>query len=584
METLKNLFNGLFPTGETNFYFAGYSPFKPSSPHVNPHAVEAHKRTILHAMCSHLYTTEIEFILSQRTRSTVTEQSILADFFHGDLPYHKVHKDVHYYCALGQAYTAFSPPHKCRPVHILDVEHHYPHRTASNAEAPFSTEPFFLRQLRDPTYRERNLLPNTDPRPSFGNMKAIIFDWTRRIHHELKNGAPFHRYLYYILLHTKTALIDTHDPNKLRSISGYPRPQNIAYIMFYWSYLAHLKRAVGQTPFLWGYETIIGGWFKLNDELFRSHIRGSIVTLDKSRFDKYYAFEIQDDIDLMTRSFLDLDNGYMPTQEYPETDTTWNPLKAQRLENLLSWLNHSFRNTPTVLFDGRKYCRRWFGMPSGCYLTQYYDTVHFYITNYTVLFAMNFRNNQILLHKGEGDDIIFKLSVLIPPNEHSDFLTLYADIDRTRFGSETRPSKCEVHNDPQDVQVLGYRNNHGLPYRDHLELLAQLYHTKMSTPTPPKTMATALGIGYALIMVKEKRHEAALLVCKDVFEYYAQQGFTPDERTFRLTFYQDVLSGIPMPTQTFPTSHEIRQSLMNYSYDPPPTMSAFWPNWFLSEF
>jgi hypothetical protein len=553
---------------------------------VNPIAVEMHKKTILYAMTRNLYTHEIEIILNERKRSVTTEEFISFDFFSGDIPHHQIIKDTHYYDALSHAYKSFSPPELCRPVHILDVEHHYPHKTDSNAEAPFSTEPFFIRQLRDPIYRERHNLIGTDPRPSFGSMKNIIFDWSRRIHHLIKDNAPFEQYLYYILLHSKTALIDFEDPNKLRSISGFPRPQNIAYIMFLWSYMAHLKRNVGRTPLLWGYETITGGWFKLNAELFNSHIRGSIVTLDKSRFDKYYSFEIQDDIDMMIRSFLNFGEGYIPTQEYPNTDDTWSTHKAQRLQNLWKWLCYSFRQAPTVLFNGQKYRRRWFGMPSGVYTTQLYDTIHFFITNHSVLFSMGITLNQIVLHKGEGDDIIFKLSLLIQPNEHEQFLHTYAETDRTKFGSEIRPEKCEVKNSPQDVHVLGYRNNHGLPYRDPIELLAQLYHTKMATPTPEKTMATCIGIAYALMQFDKPTsiRNRAYEVCKDGYNYYRDQGYSPDARTFALTFYHDVTIESEIDITEFPSQHKIQQSLMNYSYEPPPSMKRFWPSWFKSEF
>jgi len=568
----------------TNFEFVGTSPFRPNPPSINPHAIEAHKKTILFAMSRHLYTYEIEFILTQRTRSTMNEDSLLYDFFSGDIPYHKVIKDDHYYDALNVTYNGFKPPMKCRPVHILDVEHHYPHRMPSNAEAPFSTEPFFRKQLRDPIYIERHQLESTDPRPSFGNMKNIIFDWTRRFLHEIKDGSSFDKYLYYILLHTKTALIDIKDPNKLRCISGFPRPQNIAFIMLMWSYMAFLKRSTGRTPLLWGYETITGGWFRLNNELFLSHARGSIITLDKSRFDKFYSFEIQDDIDLMLRSFLDFDNGYIPTKEYHTTHLTWDSTKAQRLDNLWQWLCYSFRQCPTVLPDGRMYRRKWFGMPSGIYTTQLGDTIHFSITNYTVLFAIGFLLSQIILHKGQGDDIIFKLSILIPPNEHEAFLSTYSKVDKQYFGSETRPAKCEVKNSPQNAHVLGYRNNHGMPQRDCLELLAQLYHTKMAAPTPSKTMATCVGIAYALMLVDKPERKRAYLVCKDTFDFYSQQGYTPDERTFRLTFYQDVLSETSLPYDVFPTPNDIQRNLMNNSYDPPPTMKRFWPDWFISDF
>ncbi|GFM95125.1 RNA-dependent RNA polymerase [viral metagenome] len=564
----------------TNFTYVGQSPFRPTPPRPNPVAIENHKKTCLKAFIKYLYTSDVEFILTQRTRSSITEESVLADFFHGDLPYHHVSKDHFYQEALDYTRRKFAPPLPCRPVHILDVEHHYPHRNSSNAEAPFSTEPFFTKQLDDPIYRERHHLPE-NPRRSFGNMKNIIFDWTRRFLHEIKDAAaPYEKYLYYILLHSKTALIDVKDPNKMRTISGFPRPQNIAYIMLLWAYFAHCKRNVGSTPLLWGYETITGGWLRLNFELFRNHARSSIVTLDKSRFDKYYSFQIQDDIDDMVRSFLDFHNGYMPTREYAHTRETWNPQQAQRLDRLWQYLCYSFRQAPIVLFDGSMYRRKWLGMPSGVYTTQLYDTMHFCITNATVLFSMGIHEHQILLYKGEGDDILFQIAMLIQPNEHHNFLSSYANVDNTYFGSLTRPEKCEVTNSPKGTHVLGYRNNNGFPHRDHRELLAQMYHTKMADPSPSKTMATAIGIAYALCGY----HKPSYNVCKDIFSFYARQGFTPDEKTFRETFYQDVISELPIDIQEFPTIAKIQANLMNFSYSPPPTMKTFWPNWFLAEY
>jgi len=580
MEFFQSLFKNLLPRPQTNFEYIGLSPYKPRSPTVNETGIENHKRTVLNAMCSHLYTREIEYIVNSLTRSVITTRSVEEDFFHGDITCHNVIKDEHYAHALRITEANFRPPKKCRPVHLLDVEHHYPHRNTSNAEAPFSTEDFFIKQLHDPVYRERHPHVPENARPSFGNMRDIIFDWTRRIHHEIKDGAPHTSHTYYILMHTKTAIIDIKDPNKLRTIWGFPRPQNLAYIMFLWPLMAHYKRSIGQTPLLWGYETISGGWFKLNDELHRSHLRSTIVTLDKSRFDKYYSFRIQDDIDTMIRSYLDFDNGYMPTQEYASTHRTWSEAKSLRLERLWLWLKYSFRYSPIVLPDGRMYRRRWYGMPSGVYPTQLYDTIHFHITNYTVLFKMDFLESQILLYKGEGDDVIFKLGVFIQPNEHQAFLDKFSLIDKEYFNSSIRPEKSEVQNNPYRAQVLGYRNYHGLPYREPLDLLAQLYHTKATSPKPSKTMATAIGIAYASMGHDPRVYS----ICKDIYEYYAAQGYTPDERTFRMTFYQDVLSDIQFDKLNFPSARDIQQSLMNSSYEPPQTMRRFWPDWFISDF
>jgi hypothetical protein len=575
------------PLKDRNFDKIGHTDAKlPNPPATNPVAIENHKLTCLRAFTSFLYPTQIEYILLQKRRSTASASNTLADLFHGDIPFHEVIKDKHYYSALSYIQEKFQPPRRFRPVHFLDVQHHYPHRWTSNAEPPFSTEPFFFQQMNNPVFQARHPTLPLNPRRSLGNMKDIVFDYSRRFIHEIKDGCNWNDKLYYILLHSKTALIDTEDPDKIRTVWGFPRMTNLAYIMFLWPYMAWMKRHPGVTPILWGYETLLGGMFRINAELHQSHIKGSIVTLDKSRFDKYFRFSVQDDIDKMIRSFINFDDGYIPTREYPFTRTNWiRDNQPERLSTLWSFLCHAFRFTPIALYDGTLLRRTHSGMPSGIYVTQLYDTIYFGITNICTLLAMGFTLSQIIYYKGEGDDIIFKLSVLIQPNEHETFLSRYSAIDSLYFGSLMRPEKSKVFSSPQGAEVLGYSNNFGMPERDLLDLLAQMYHTKMTKPTPSKTMATAVGIYYATMGSGPRYlHQQVRSVCENIYTYYATQGYTPDEKAFQSTFFQDVHTSHTITAERFPTKYEIQRQLMSFSYNEPETMSRFWPDWFLTPF
>lgn len=581
MNTITQQFKRMFVSNnETNFTFTGISPFKPAAPKPNPVAIENHKTTVLHAMCKYFTPDTIEQVLLKR-RSTIDPELVMLDFFEGDIPPQRLVKDDHYWHAVDYTRRLFMPPHKCRPAHILDILHHYPTKHDTNAEAPFSTEPFFLKQLNDPVYRERHNLPE-NAKPSTGNMKNIIFDWVRLWHHEIKNNeVPFDKYMYYMLLHTKTSIVDEHDPDKLRTIWGFPKVSIYARTMFLWSYVAYLKRNPGKSPILWGYETILGGWFKLNHELSTSYFRSTIVTLDKSRFDKYFLFEIMDDIENIYRSYLDFENGYLPTREYPHTDTTWNHDKAQRLERLWQFTCYTFRNTPIVIPDGRTYKRKFAGMPSGCYDTQLSDTFHFSITDLTVLFQLGFTEEQILVRKGQGDDIIYSLSVFIPPNEHETFLTTYSLIDNQRFGSVTRPEKCEVTNSPDGAQSLGYRNHRGIPHRSTIDLLAQLYFTKALNPTPSITMSIATGIAYASLGIDRQLYQ----VCREIYDYYARQGYSLDPNWVNQYVSTDPMVYALEKYVSFPSISKIQRHLINLSYAEPETMQSFFPDsWFLSHF
>lgn len=578
MDDLIDQFSKLSTT--TNFKIVGHTSHVSNPPLPNLWNIEKHKQVVLHAMTSNMYTLQIEHVLTQKLRSTSSKESILQDLYHGDIPFHKVNKDSNYYRALNYIHARFSPPSKYRPVHILDVEHHYPHNNASNAEAPFSTDDFFRDQLRNPVYLERHNLPN-DPKPSFGNMKDIIFYWCRQWFHEIKDSkASFHKYLYFIQLHTKTALINADDPNKLRSVWGFPRPANIAFIMFYWPLFAFYKRHPGYSPLLWGYETQLGGMLRLNYELTLNALRSSIITLDKSRFDKYYLFEIQDDIEQMIESWIDFDHGYMPTQEYHGTHETWNAHKADRLRRLFKWTNYAFKHAPIADPHGNLIERQFAGMPSGVYTTQFADTLHFGITNAATLFKLGFSESDILLYKGEGDDILLQLALIIPPSEHEMFLKLYASTDNNLFGSITRPEKCEIHNSPDGIEILGYRNSKGIPFRDDLDLIAQFYHTKQTEPTPSRTMAMAIGYAQASLGNSPMVYN----VCKNVYEYLAAQGHSPSEESYRRTVwtgtpYDDTFT---MP-KSFPTRSQLASSVCNFTYTEPQTMKTFWPDWFTAQ-
>jgi len=593
LETLRTIsfLKSWFTTNHTlkpsNFEHYGHTDAQlPNPPTINPIAIENHKATCLRAFSQFLYPHQIEYILLHKRRSIASKTTTLDDLFLGNIPEHKVIKDEHYEHALAYITELFRPPRRFRPVHFLDVQHHYPHRWSSNAEPPFSTEKFFYEQMNNPVFRQRHPHLPLNPRRSLANMKDIVFDWSRRWIHQIKDGDNPLNHIHYILLHSKTALIDADDPDKIRTVWGFPRMPNLAYIMFLWPYMAWMKRNPGSTPILWGYETLLGGMFRINAELFQSHIHSSTLTMDKSRFDKFYRFSIQNDIDQMLLSFMDLEHGYIPTQEYPHTDTNWiKDNKPQRLLKLWDFLCFAFRFTPIALYDGTLIRRTHSGMPSGVYVTQLDDTIYFGITNATTLFAMGFKQTDILYYKGEGDDIIYKLAVLIPPNEHQTFLDKYSEIDSRYFGSLMRPEKSKVFNTPQGVEVLGYTNNHGMPERDLLDLLAQMYHTKMTKPTPSKSMATSIGIYYATMGCGPKYlHNQVRSVCLDIYNYYLSQGYAPDEKTFHSTLYLDVHTSTTITAERFPSKQEILRHLMDFSYNEPETMKRFWPDWFLDTF
>jgi hypothetical protein len=511
-----------------------------------------------------MYTSEIEQVLNMQRSDPSNIDLVLDDFFEGNVPQHEIRKDDTYYKALNYVYDKFSPPMQYRPVHFSDIQYHYPFEWSSNAEAPFSTEPHYREQA--PKRDQGNPF-------SFGNMKTLVFNESRRFLHEIKHGADFDKYLWHIQLHNRTSVTRIGDPSKIRSISGFPRPPNIGWIMFLWPYLAFLRRMDStKSPMLWKFETNLGGWLRLNYLLMQNHLSCSFIMLDKSKFDKYYYFSIQDDIDTMIYSFINFDDGYLPTHQYPD-ERNWSPTKASRLKRLYSYLCYSFRNTPIAIPNGQLYRRKYANMPSGIYNVQIYDTIYLAITDTAVLLHMGFSLEQILLRKGQGDDIITKLGVIVPPNEHQAFLSTYSQIDHDLFGSTVKPEKSDIRNTPQGCKVLGYHNNNGFPERDSIELLAQLYHTKARRISESITMSIAVGIAYASFY-KDKR---VYNVCKDTFDYYASQGHTLSLTWLQRFYAYTGLDFSTLSSTVFPTPADILSPCFSFDFQQNQNNEKFFP-------
>lgn len=609
MEYLTAAFDRItkFFRNDTNLELIGSYHYKPASPAVHDAHIAAHKRTVLHAMEDYLFPREIEYITHDLRRSDVTPDAILADFFDNDIEHHVIPYDEHLEYGLNCMHDAFKPPRPARPCHINDVEHHYPYKWSVNAEAPFSTDEYFLKNRHtfgdfynqqtktwdkhvDPidmdrrySHRIDKVLDQVTP-AKFGFMKGAIFSWTRRWHHIIKDGFTNtaglsssayirNRFIFPMLLHTKTAIVKKDDPNKMRTIWGCSKIWIIADTMLWWEYIAWAKLNVGSTPMLWGYETFTGGWLRLNAELFSSYIKHSFVTIDWKRFDKRAYFALIKLIMDKNRHFLDFSSGYVPNVNYPDTSKDWTDHKSDRLLNLYNWSLENLFDAPIVLPDGRMYIRHFAGIPSGLFTTQLLDSWYNYTMLATILSAMGLDPRTCLI-KVQGDDSVIRLSLLLQPNDHDAFLQQLQDFADYYFKSVVATSKSEVRNNINGVEVLSYRNNHGLPYRDELTMLAQFFHTKARNPTEGITMAQAIGFAYASC----GNNERVLNVLRDVYSYYESRGFSPNPAGLTLVFGNSPdRFQLAIPLDRFPTINEIKKYLLCYEYRNQDQDHKTWP-------
>jgi len=610
MEYLTSLFNRVteYFTTPKNLEFIGTYHFHPNHPVVNPHTYAAHQSTLHHIFRNYLTTSEIDLITDYYSRSIIDEDSVLADLFHGDVDDHQIPFDEHVAYGLNCMADAFRPPQPAMPVHILDVQHHYPYKWHVNSEPPFSTDDYFLkkrntfadfwdwsthsfRKYVDPIDASRrygnkiieNLLPQITP-AKFGFQKAEIFSWVRRWQHVIKSGFTDlaglypddtylkQRFIFPMLLHSKTAIIKKGDPNKMRTIWGCSKLWVTTDTEFYWEYIAWIKLNPGITPMLWGFETFTGGWMRLNHALYCQMVRRSFITIDWSRFDKRAYFALIYLIMMKVRTFLDFSRGYVPTKDYP-TSTQWDNEHTQRLENLWTWTLECLFNSPIVLPDGRMYRRRFAGIPSGLYITQLLDSWYNYTMLATILSAMGLDPKHCII-KVQGDDSIIRLGILIPPDEHENFLTRMANLALLYFNASLSKEKSEMRSTLNNCEVLSYRHTNGMPYRDEIKMLAQFYHTKARNPQPEIAMAQAIGFAYASC----GNHNRVYECLRAVYNHYAEQGYSPNRAGLALVFGNSPDVTIPhYEIDHFPTIFEIKQYLTTMEYDSSAQDAKTWP-------
>jgi len=593
----------------TNFEYIGDYHTKSGTHVPNPQQREAHERVVFNSMKRYFNDHELVNIIHGHKRTEVDTDSQYADFLTGDIPEFQLPEDEHTIIGLNAMLDAFRPPKRCRPAHILDVKDKYPYKWHVNSEPPFSTDEYFLNNRKtfgefynvqtqrfdkyvdEEDARRRyastpieNLL--SEPTPAmFGFQKSTIFAWTRRWHHIIKSGFTDlsglestaylrDRFIFPMLMHTKTTVVKADAPNKLRTIWGCSKPWIIADTMFFWEYSAHAKLNHGSTPMLWSFETITGGWFRLNAALADRLLLSSYVTLDWSRFDKFARFPlIRKIMTAVKHQFLDFEHGYVPTYQYPDTRHQWDDHQTQRINNLFEWTLENLFHAPIVMPDGKMYKRKHAGIPSGLYITQLLDSWYNYAMIATILSALGFIPNRCTI-KVQGDDSVIRLNVLIPPSTHQLFLCRIEELASHYFDAALSLNKSEMSNTLNGVEVLSYTNRNGIPHRDEIKMMALFYHTKSRNPQPEITMAQAIGFAYASC----GHHARVYLALENLYTHYYNQGYSANRAGLSLVFGNSPdLTMEHIDVDHFPSISEIQQFFLYTEYRNVNQENKTWP-------
>jgi hypothetical protein len=410
------------------------------------------------------------------------------------------------------------------------------------------------------------------------NLYTEAFFITRKNIHYIKEGKTLNDFnedlKYWNTAFARQHLVPANDPDKVRLVYGAPFTLLCAELMFIWTLQVHLLTMQGPQAFmLWGFETILGGWYRLRNFFSRYAPRHqAVVTLDWSMFDKLARHSVIRDIHThVLRPCYDFSAGYHPTYQYrshPQGSTKpGDPTIEEKLENLWNWMTNTVLDIPLLLPDGRKIQFTHSGIFSGYFQTQILDSLYNMVMIFTILSRMGFDLNKVII-KVQGDDSIFMLLCCYLLIAQS-FLSLFQFYAKHYFGSKVSEKKSEIRNSLEDAEVLRYRNKGGIPYRDELQLLAQLRHPERRTD-PDAVMARCIGIAYAACGQLPRTYK----ICEDIYRFL-QKAYDAKPSRSELDFMFRHLDEQARPKATdFPSFFNTIEHLMD---GPRPIENYHWP-------
>jgi len=514
----------------------------------DPSVITQYNDIVDRALHSELSEEEFDKVCNGYRRSPWSQDALQNDISRLDSDYKEVLKDQHYWDAITYVRdTYFTPDSKLQPVHFTDLRK-YPWELSTSVGAPFATsqhwkvyvEQKFRQSRQDPDFKDfsfaeyRDLFAEAHEGQSLEptmlnanmskrNLYNEVFYINRKHIHLIKDG-HYHNEIGHDLLYWNTAfarqhLVSAEDPDKVRLVFGAPWLLLMAEAMFIWPIQAWLLSRKEKSPMLWGYETLIGGWYRLLNFFTRFAVRALLViTLDWSGFDRYARHTVIKDIHKhILRPMFTFEHGYHPTHgKYSKTSAD-----PKRLENLWKWMTDAILSTPLMMPDGTTYEFQHSGIYSGYLQTQLLDSIYNLVMIYTILFRLGFKARQITL-KVQGDDSI--ISILAPFQLVSSwFLNMFTHYADLYFGAIVSESKTEVRETLENAEVLKYRHRNGIPYREPLSLLAQLRHPERSHSLTA-LKARSVGIAYANCGSDPR----VFRICERIFEELDNLGVQPN--------------------------------------------------------
>jgi hypothetical protein len=567
MEHLSNLLSSLdISRPSQNLRFINFDPHHAFTRHLtsehNPayYYCQSLITTALLTYSFYFSVTKIRSVLNNYRRSQSDPAAAESFLLRYDVEPFEIIKDEHYYFALEYVTNLFRPKWLIHPVHFTDLRW-YPWKTDTSAERPFTTSPEY-REIINAKFKS-GLIPNG--RLNFSNLYSEIFVYCRKIIHDIKNGV-LTTYPDSIQMHVKPALVKADEPDKVRSVWGVPKYFIFCEAMFFWPLFSHYF-TVKDTPLLWNYESLNGGWSRLNTEYYAKYSNYKpVFNIDWSEYDMRVYFSMWQDILDKVKTYFCLCGKYCPTTLYPDPKTD-----PSRLHNLWNWLATGYFNMKCASPLGRVYQRTFAGMPSGIFCTQFFDSFYNGVMLICCLRALNHPIPEDFFMKLMGDDALFGLLINLPVSQWADFLELLSAEALRRFNSRLSTTKCKIAPSIQGASVLGYSNWNGWPLRDEEELLARLLHPKTLRDTPSRLMARCIGIYFASSGSKRIRH-----VTKHIYDELKHQGHVPTTKGLASLYDPIGIRLTDEDLQHFPSETEVIARLCRPSSRAPELQAAYW--------
>nr|ATS94404.1 RNA-dependent RNA polymerase [Erysiphe necator partitivirus 3] len=492
-------------------------------------------------------------------RSQGTDDVAETDFLRSDVPYFDMKRDYHYSRALQVCEKLFRPSRTLHPIAFPDLRF-YPWNLSVSAEAPFSVEKKWTTIIRTRQSDGEDM----DGRLTFHNLYNEIFELNRNLIHQIKegdksfwneDGTP--RPYWYNTLHTRSHLVKSNEPDKLRAVFGVPKLLLMAENMFIWNLQKEYLNQKIQSPMLWGFETFKGGWLKIWNRMYARKC-STFLSADWSGFDRFALFECIDDIHRMWRNWFDF-SKYEPTQaisgppgiqlSYPNSIT--NQTKIERLWN---WMCYSSKYTPIKGQSGQLYQWQYNGIASGYQQTQLIGSFVNCIYMLTCLSELGINieseNFQILV---QGDDSLTGFPEIIQQNDIPNFLLRLAKVAKSRFNANLSVTKTTAGESLNNVEVLSYSNTNGIAFRDEAELLAHLLYPERFQ-TLEATASCCIGIAYASMGCSKYVYDT----CHDAYSFITTQFKIEPDFNYLQDFFR--VRGSPLTDDVhiprFPTRDE----------------------------